>query len=131
MARRAEARLTQAVTLDCDDAMLLISSRGQRTLTGLEATHLGEHLAECTDCRAIESETAEDWRWVARMPQDAFDDPDLLVFVREAEGQRLTCAFNLGHDHHDWTPPGPVVDQVNRAEGDDGLPPLAGVVCAG
>ncbi len=68
------------MNLDCDDAMLLISSRGGRTLTGVEATHLHEHLAECTDCRTLDNEAAEHWRWVARMPQDAFDDPDLLVF---------------------------------------------------
>jgi hypothetical protein len=68
------------VDLDCDDAMLLISSRGQRTLTGVESTHLHAHLTECPECRTLEHETAEDWRWVARMPQDAFDDPDLLVF---------------------------------------------------
>ena len=66
--------------LDCDDAMLLISARGQRTLTGVESTHLHAHLTECPECRTLEHETAEDWRWVARMPQDAFDDPDLLVF---------------------------------------------------
>ncbi len=66
------------MSLDCDDAMLLIAA--SRTLTGREETHLGSHLAECADCRALRVETSEEWRWVARMPQDAFDDPDLLVF---------------------------------------------------
>ena len=68
------------MSLDCDDAMLLLVARGQRTLTGLEETHLGDHVTDCAECRALQIETVEDWRWVARMPQDAFDDPDLLVF---------------------------------------------------
>ncbi|MFT3698093.1 MAG: WD40 repeat domain-containing serine/threonine-protein kinase [Kofleriaceae bacterium] len=59
--------------------MLLLAS--ERTLTGTEEGALSEHLATCEQCRELEHDTRKDgaWRWVARLPDDAFEDPDALV----------------------------------------------------
>lgn len=65
--------------MDCDDVMLAMAARDQRTLTGLEETQYRRHLAECDACRALTTEGREDWRWVARLPDDAFEDPDAIV----------------------------------------------------
>ena len=66
--------------MDCDDVMLALAAREQRTLTGIEETQYRSHLAECDACRTLTAEKQEDWRWVARIPDDAFDDPDAVVF---------------------------------------------------
>jgi len=65
--------------MDCDDVILLFAT--ERTLTGVEAASLHEHLNTCEACRELSHGEAEDpsWRWVARLPDDAFDDPDLLA----------------------------------------------------
>ena len=59
--------------------MLAIAGRGQRTLTGLEESRFQRHLSECLSCQELESESKRDWQAVARLPDDAFDDPNLLV----------------------------------------------------
>jgi serine/threonine protein kinase/WD40 repeat protein len=65
--------------MDCDDVILLLA-RPAETLTGHEATQLDEHVDGCERCRTLALDTDEEhWRWVARLPEDAFDDPDLLV----------------------------------------------------
>jgi alpha-glucosidase len=34
------------------------------------------------------------------------DTPDpLLAFIREADGERVLCVFNLGHEAEEWSPP--------------------------
>ena len=56
---------------------------------------------------------------------------DILLFRREGEGETLLCAFNLGHEAIDWTPPAgwSVVEAVNQADAFSGtLAPMAGVV---
>ncbi|MEO8699376.1 MAG: serine/threonine-protein kinase [Kofleriaceae bacterium] len=67
--------------MDCDDVMLAIANRVQRTLTGVEETGFHAHLAECDTCRTllVDVDTESDWRWIARLPDDAFDDPHVLV----------------------------------------------------
>src|SRR5262245_53894673 len=66
--------------MDCDDVILLLAKEAD-TLTGRESRQLADHVADCDDCRRLASETRadEEWRWVARLPDDAFDDPDLLA----------------------------------------------------
>src|SRR5262245_36019814 len=59
--------------------MLVLAAREHRTLTGGEVDELHAHVAGCTSCRTLQGETDEDWRWVVRLPEDAFDDPDMLV----------------------------------------------------
>lgn len=59
-------------------------------------------------------------------------DP-LLVFQREAEGERLMAVFNLGHAPVAWTLPSGwrVIEAVNLPHAGSGaLPPLAGVLLA-
>lgn len=62
------------------------------------------------------------------------DTPDpLLVFQREAEGERLMAVFNLGHAPVAWTLPSGwrVIEAVNLPHAGSGaLPPLAGVLLA-
>lgn len=62
------------------------------------------------------------------------DTPDpLLVFLREAEGERLMAVFNLGHAPVAWTLPSGwrVIEAVNLPQAGSGaLPPLAGVLLA-
>ena len=62
------------------------------------------------------------------------DTPEpLLVFRREAAGERLMAAFNLGHEPVAWTLPSGwrVVEAVNLPHAGAGsLPPLAGVLLA-
>ena len=63
--------------MDCDDVILALA--GERTLTGAQDAGLQEHLATCAECRELARDDQDNWRWVARLPDDAFDDPDLLV----------------------------------------------------
>ena len=56
---------------------------------------------------------------------------DLLLFRREGDGEILLCAFNLGHDPVDWTPPAgwSVVEAVNQKDAFSGsLVPMAGLI---
>jgi len=79
--------------MDCDDVILALA--GEATLTGEENAGLQAHLATCAECRELAHAEKADpaWRWVARLPDDAFDDPDLLalpvvdpiVFVADEE----------------------------------------------
>ncbi len=60
--------------------MLLVAVGEGRTLSGMEEARFHEQVAGCASCRTLTGETAdEQLRWVARIPEDAFDDPDLLV----------------------------------------------------
>ncbi len=60
--------------------MLLVAVGEGRTLSGVEELQFHDHVAGCEKCRALTVETADDrLRWVARIPEDALDDPDLLV----------------------------------------------------
>ncbi len=65
--------------MDCDDVMLVLADG--RTLNGIATGEMQAHLATCAGCNELaHSKTAErDQRWIARLPEDAFDDPDLLV----------------------------------------------------
>ncbi|MEO8701160.1 MAG: serine/threonine-protein kinase [Kofleriaceae bacterium] len=65
--------------VDCDDIMLAIANRDPRTLTGVEQTNFHGHLAECESCRTLVTEEDDRYRWVSRLPEDAFDDPDAFV----------------------------------------------------
>ena len=68
--------------------MLLLAVGEGRTLSGVEDASFRAHVAGCETCRALMEETASEaaseaadgqQRVVARLPEDAFDDPDLLV----------------------------------------------------
>ena len=60
--------------------MLLVAAGEARTLSGAEERQFEQHVASCDTCRELTSKTEDDRaRWVARIPEDAFDDPDLLV----------------------------------------------------
>jgi eukaryotic-like serine/threonine-protein kinase len=64
--------------VDCDDVILLLAH--ERTLTGVEAEHLNVHLEGCEICNELaHHDTETSWRWVARLPDDALDDPDSLA----------------------------------------------------
>ena len=65
--------------MDCDDVMLVLADA--RTLNGIEANEMHSHLETCAGCSELaHSETAEQGqRWIAWLPEDAFEDPDLLV----------------------------------------------------
>lgn len=69
-------------TVDCDDAILLIAERALRTLTGREIAQLTHHCEVCETCTEVRARNREedDWVWVARVPEDALDDPDMLTF---------------------------------------------------
>ena len=56
-------------------------ARGEaRTLTGREAARFDEHIATCVTCRELANEPPpERERWIVSIPEDALDDPDLLV----------------------------------------------------
>jgi WD40 repeat protein/tRNA A-37 threonylcarbamoyl transferase component Bud32 len=80
--------------VDCDDVTVLIAVGESRPLTGAEQHELHLHVATCEQCAELTMETGDDQlRWVARIPEDALDDPDLLVlptidpivFLRRAE----------------------------------------------
>jgi eukaryotic-like serine/threonine-protein kinase len=60
--------------------MLLLAVDHDRTLTGEEQARCQAHLAGCETCGTLAAEPADErFRWIARLPDDAFDDPDLLV----------------------------------------------------
>lgn len=64
--------------MDCDDVILLLAH--ERTLTGVEAEHMNVHLEDCEVCSELaRHDTETSWRWVARLPEDALDDPDSLA----------------------------------------------------
>ncbi len=59
---------------------------------------------------------------------------DILLFRRDGEGEILLCAFNLGHQPIDWTPPAgwSVVEAVNQPDALSGsLAPMAGLILTG
>ena len=59
---------------------VLIAVGERRPLTGAEEHELHQHVATCEECAELTMEPGDDeLRWVARIPEDAFDDPDLLV----------------------------------------------------
>jgi eukaryotic-like serine/threonine-protein kinase len=66
--------------LDCDDVIMLLAQQ-QQTLTGAQAEQLDVHLETCAGCNelALHDTDDSDWRWVARLPDDALDDPDSLA----------------------------------------------------
>ncbi len=64
--------------MDCDDVVLLLANGG-RTLTERESAQLADHVAGCTSCRALQLDDDDHFRWIARIPDDALDDGDLLV----------------------------------------------------
>jgi eukaryotic-like serine/threonine-protein kinase len=64
--------------VDCDDVILLLAH--ERTLTGVEAERMKVHLEDCEECSELaRHDTDTAWRWVARLPDDALDDPDSLA----------------------------------------------------
>ncbi|HEX7703689.1 MAG TPA: serine/threonine-protein kinase, partial [Kofleriaceae bacterium] len=64
--------------MDCDDVILLLAH--ERTLTGVEAENMNVHLEDCEECSELaRHDTDASWRWVARLPDDALDDPDSLA----------------------------------------------------
>ncbi|HEX7837891.1 MAG TPA: serine/threonine-protein kinase, partial [Kofleriaceae bacterium] len=66
--------------MDCDDVMLMVAVGEGRTLSGAEEREYHQHVETCETCRALTVEASSDkLRWVARIPEDALDDPDLLV----------------------------------------------------
>jgi eukaryotic-like serine/threonine-protein kinase len=66
--------------VDCDDVAVLLAGEA-RTLSGREEARYHRHLAECATCRTLAAEATDDdaYRWVARVPEEALADPDLLV----------------------------------------------------
>ncbi|HET7499462.1 MAG TPA: protein kinase [Kofleriaceae bacterium] len=57
--------------------MLLVAVGEGRTLSGAEEHQLNLHVARCAKCREVAAEpVTSKLRWVARIPEDAFDDPD-------------------------------------------------------
>ncbi|HEU4730825.1 MAG TPA: hypothetical protein VFT22_23180, partial [Kofleriaceae bacterium] len=63
--------------MDCDDVMLLVAVGEGRTLSGAEESQLKLHVASCDKCRQVAAEPVhEKLRWVARIPEDALDDPE-------------------------------------------------------
>jgi WD40 repeat protein len=58
--------------VDCDDVMLALANRA-RTLTAEEGAGFHAHLETCEECRAVAEDATTEWRWVARLPQDAFE----------------------------------------------------------
>jgi hypothetical protein len=66
--------------MDCDDVMLVLATREQRTLTGVEETHFRDHIDDCSTCRTLANERPEeDWRWLVRVPAEALDTTELEV----------------------------------------------------
>ena len=69
---------------------------------------------------------------LARGDMRLLDSPaGVVCFERAVEGERLLCAFNLGHAAAGWTAPAGwrLVESVNLPAGSAGtLPPMAGVV---
>ncbi|HEX3759977.1 MAG TPA: serine/threonine-protein kinase [Kofleriaceae bacterium] len=59
---------------------LLVAVGERRALSGIEEHELHQHVATCDACAELTMEIAEDkLRWIARIPEDAIDDTDLLV----------------------------------------------------
>jgi hypothetical protein len=94
--------------VDCDDVMLLLAAREQRTMTAVEESRLGHHLEACPTCQTLATEPRDsEWRWLVRVPNDALDDRELpalpmidpIIFEgaeRLAEGGmgKITRAFD-------------------------------------
>src|ERR1041384_6419106 len=60
--------------------MLMVAVGEGRTLSGTEEQQYYQHVAPCETCRSLTVETPDErLRWVVRIPEDALDDPDLLV----------------------------------------------------
>ncbi|HEX3483013.1 MAG TPA: serine/threonine-protein kinase [Kofleriaceae bacterium] len=59
---------------------VLIAVGERRPLTGAEQHELHQHVITCDQCAELTMEAGDDQlRWVARIPEDALDDADLLV----------------------------------------------------
>jgi hypothetical protein len=58
--------------------MLALANR-EKTLTNKEERGFHEHLEDCEDCRALAVDQTTDWRWIARLPEDAFDGDLAMV----------------------------------------------------
>jgi WD40 repeat protein len=66
--------------VDCDDVTLLLAAGEAPTLSDSRAAEYHRHIAECDACRELTGDAGDDrFRWVVRIPEDALDDPDLLV----------------------------------------------------
>ena len=66
--------------MDCDDVTLLLAAEQAPTLAGAEAAKFHQHITDCEVCRELAAEPSEDrFRWIARIPDDALDDPEGLV----------------------------------------------------
>ncbi|CAN5509882.1 hypothetical protein BH11MYX1_BH11MYX1_40580 [soil metagenome] len=67
--------------MDCDDVMLVLADG--RTLDGIETTAMQAHLSTCPGCSELAHDETDErsQRWIARLPEDAFEDPDLLVLA--------------------------------------------------
>jgi WD40 repeat protein len=67
--------------VDCEDVAFLLAAGDARTLTTTEEAHLHDHLRACPTCHDLtrEASSGERFRWVARIPEDALADRDLLV----------------------------------------------------
>jgi hypothetical protein len=77
--------------VDGDDVTLLIAVGERRPLTGSEQHQLHQHVATCEACAELTLEASDgELRWVARIPEDAFDDPDLLVLPTIDRGSGST-----------------------------------------
>lgn len=83
--RNPPRRLADGTTLDdpagveCEDAELVMAAREARTLSSREEAQFLGHLATCERCRQASQVRSEDeWRWLARVPQENFGDADGL-----------------------------------------------------
>ncbi len=59
---------------------ILLAAGEAPTLSDRDEARLHGHLASCASCRDLAADAKpEDYRWVVRIPEEALDDPDLLV----------------------------------------------------
>ncbi len=66
--------------VDCDDVALVLAGGEARTLSPEEERSYSDHVADCEVCRSLATDVREEHlRWIARVPEDALDDPDLLI----------------------------------------------------
>jgi len=67
-------------TVECEEAELMMATREARTLSSREEGQFLDHLAACDRCRqASQTRPEDEWRWLARVPQDEFGDADGLL----------------------------------------------------
>ena len=94
-------RLVDRDSVECEDAELVMAAREARTLTSREEAQFLDHLATCARCRQASTARPEDeWRWIARVPQDVFEagDGDLLPIIDPGvfEIERELAAGGMG-----------------------------------